>query len=240
MSRAAILLGGGHPAGDVSGGTVLDVHLHPDCPQGPLSLGERWGRAHGVGAQFTLEEAVAREAEHLRACGCDWLLPLAQEERLRGRRYSPEEILANQPRPTPVAVESRQPERAVKPATDALPKIRTAIAAADFEALESLRDGLTEEIVAQVAKDWQEALPWKTKDAYAALLQDQTAECVRPIFQDALKSPTVETRAYALCVLTGDFAQFTAFLADGWVDEAKVDAAISASGVEEMGTGYKF
>lgn len=231
MSRAAILLGCGHPAGEVSGGTVLDVHLHPDCPEGPLSLGERWGRAPGVGAQFTLEEAVEREAEHLRACGCAWLLPLAQEERLRGRRYSPEEILANRPRPTPVAVESRQPERAVKPAADTLPKIRAEIAAADFEALESLRDGLTDEVVRQVSSEWRAALPWKTKDAYAALLQDQTAECVRPIFHDALKSPTVETRAYALCVLTENFEQFTAFLADGWVDEAKVDAAISAAGL---------
>lgn len=231
MSRAAILLGCGHPAGDVSGGTVLDVHLHPDCPDGPLSLGERWGRAPGVGAQFTLKEAVEREADHLRACGCDWLLPLAQEERLRGRRYSPEEILANQPRPAPVVVESRQPVPAARAAEDTLPKIRAAIAAADFESLESLRDVLTEEIVAQVAEDWQAALSWKTKDAYAALLQDQTAECVRPLFRDALKSPTVETRAYALCVLTGNFAQFTALLTDGWVDAAKVDAAISAAGL---------
>lgn len=231
MSRAAILLGCGHPACDPSGGTVLDVHLHPDCPDGPLSLGERWGRAVGVGAQFTLQEAVAREADHLRACGCDWLLPLAQEERLRGRRYSPEEILANLPRSTPVAVESRQAVPAVKPATDTLPKIRAAIAAADFEALESLRDVLTKEIVVEIAKDWQAALPWMTKDAYAALLQDQTEECVRPIFRDALKSPTVESRAYALCVLTGNFAAFTALLADGWVDAAKVDAAISAAGL---------
>jgi hypothetical protein len=231
MSRAAILLGCGHPAGDVSGGTVLDVHLHPDCPEGPLSLGERWGRAPGVGAQFTLQEAVEREADHLRACGCAWLLPLAQEERLRGRRYSPEEILANQPRPTPVAVESCQPVPAARAAEDTPPKIRAAIAAADYEALESLRDLLTDEIVAQLAQDWQAALPWKTKDAYAALLQDQTAECVRPIFRDALNSPTVETRAYALCVLTGNFAAFTALLTDGWVDAAKVDAAIAAAEV---------
>jgi hypothetical protein len=54
---------------------------------------------------------------------------------------------------------------------------------------------------------------------------------VRPIFRDALNSPTVETRAYALCVLTGNFAAFTALLTDGWVDAAKVDAAIAAAEV---------
>lgn len=173
MSRAAITLGVGHPAGDDSGGTLLDVHLHPDCALAPLSLGERWGRGPGVGAQFTLQEAAGREAGHLQACGCGWLVTLAAEERRR--------------------------------------------------------DVLTEGIVRDIVTEWNPSLPWRTKDAWAALLQDQTAECVLPVFRDALRSPTAETRAYALCILTGDFEQFTSLLNDDSVDAAKVDAAIAAA-----------
>jgi hypothetical protein len=114
---------------------------------------------------------------------------------------------------------------------DALERCRKAITEGDFEALEGLRDVLDEGIVRTLAAEWHEGLSWSVKDAYAALLMDQTAECVQPLFRDALKSPTVETRAYALCVLTGDFEQFTALMSDGGVDEAKVDAAIAKAGL---------
>jgi len=65
-------------------------------------------------------------------------------------------------------------------------------------------------------------------DAYAALLLDQMTECVRPIFQDALLSPCVESRAYGVCVLTRDFSRFETMMTSGGLDEAKVDAAVRA------------
>lgn len=101
------------------------------------------------------------------------------------------------------------------------------IAAADFEVIEGLRDGLTDELVRAIAADWRPDLPWKVKDAYAALLMDQTAACVRPIYQDALASPTAESQAYAVCVLGGDFGLFDSLLTAGGVDDAKVKAAIA-------------
>jgi hypothetical protein len=229
MSRAAITLGTGHPPHDLAGGTVLDVHLHPDAPEGPLSLGEQWGFAPGVGAQFTLQKAAEQEAEHLRACDCDWLVLLAVEERKRGRLFSPQEILARRPPARPAVAMQSKPVKSTKPARETFEKARAAMAAGDFQALEELRDELTEEVASLIAAEWSPVLPWPVKDACAALLQDQTAECVHPIFRDALKSPAVETRAFALCVLTGDFSQFTSLLTDGWVDAAKVDAAIRAA-----------
>lgn len=231
MSTAAIALGIGHPPGDDSRRTVWDVHLHLDCPHGPLSIGERAGMAPDVGAQFTLQGAAQREAGHLIACGCEWLVHLAAVERQRGLLFSPQEILDHRPAPVPQPLERPPAKTAARPAPETLSKIREALKAGDFEALERLRDVLTDEIVRQVAQDWHARLPWTTKDAYAALLQDQTAECVLPIFQDALGSPTVETRAYALCVLTGCFSQFSSLLTHGGVDEQKVDAAIAAAGL---------
>ena len=66
-----------------------------------------------------------------------------------------------------------------------------------------------------------------TKDAHAARVLDQTSEAVRPIFRDALDSPTVESWAYAVCVVTKDFSRFDDFLIDGGVAEGPVDAAVA-------------
>jgi hypothetical protein len=226
MSSPLIVLGTGRPTDDQSGNTVLDVHLHLDHPESPISMGETWGR-QTTGAGYTLREAAeSRNEPHLRACGCEWLLLVATEERLRGRLFTPEEILARRPASTPISPPPPPTKRAKPTAPDALPKIRAAIEKQNFEALEGLRDVLNDELVHQVAADWSADLPWSVKDAYAALLMDQTAECVRPIFQDALRSPTPESRAYAVCVLTGDFSRFEAMITDGGVDEAKVDAMI--------------
>ncbi len=169
----------------------------------------------------------------IRACGCECLLLLAREEKLRGRRFTPEEILARKPAESP-DLRPQRPEtapRAKRAAADAFPKIRAAIAEGDFEALEGLRDVLDDSLVRTLASEWHAGLSWGVKDAYAALLMDQTAECVQPLFRDALKSPTVETRAYALCVLKRDFALFTELMSDGGVDEAKVNAAIAKAGL---------
>jgi hypothetical protein len=225
MPSSLILLGTGRPPGDTSGNTVLDVHLHLDHPESPISMGETWGR-QTTGAGYTLRQAAeSRNEPHLRACGCEWLLLVATEEKLRGRLFTPEEILARRPASAPVSPPPPA-KRSVPTAPDSLPKIRAAIEKQNFEALEGLRDVLNDELVHQVAADWRADLPWSVKDAYAALLMDQTAACVHPIFQDALRSPTPESRAYAVCVLKGDFSLFETMMSDGGVDAAKVDALI--------------
>ncbi len=233
MHAPAIALGFGHPPDDAQRRTVLDVHLHLDFPEGPLSLGERSGAAPDIGTQTTLQEIVERYLAHVRACGCEWLVPLAAEEKLRGRKFTPHEILARRPAPTPPLQTQAMPKptRRGKPAAELMPGILDAIAACNFEKLECLRDELSDEIVGEIVKQWHAGLPWEIKDAYASLLQDQLSDCVHPLFRDALNSPTVETRAYALCVLTGDFTQFTSVMTKGGVDAVKVDAAIAKAGL---------
>ena len=213
--------------GDPSKGTTLEVHLMPEYPDTPISLGERLG-TQSTGGGFTLQAATEyRWEEHLRACGCDWLRAVANEERLSGRIFNPEEILQRRPvapvKPPPLP--AKHPPRLVPDGT--LARIRTALAEHDFEEIERLRDVLTDDLVRTIASDWSADLDWETKDAYAALLLDHTSEAVRPIFRDALDSPTVESRAYAVCVLTKNFARFDDFLIDGGVAEEPVDAAVA-------------
>ncbi len=213
--------------GDPSRGTLLDVTLHTDYPATPISLGERWG-TQSTGSGFTLQGATEyRFEEHLRACGCDWLRAVANEERLAGRIFTPEEILQRRPAhpagPPPLPPKNPSP----RASDGTLARIRTALAEHDFEEIEGLRDVLTDDLVRTIASDWSADLDWETKDAYAALLLDHTSEAVRPIFRDALDSPTVESRAYAVCVLTKDFARFDDFLIDGGVAEEPVDAAVA-------------
>lgn len=230
MSLPHVVLG----RGKLPGTGDLDVTLHLDHPEQPLSTGEQWGAHSSNGTGFQLAQASDRAFEEvIRACGCEWLLLLATEEKLRGRRFTPQEILARRPAETRAEEpkDDRFFQKTRRNVPDALDRCRKAIAKGDFEALEGLRDVLDDGIVRTLATEWQAGLSWSAKDAYAALLMDQTAECVQPLFRDALKSPTVETRVYALCVLTGDFEQFTALMSDGGVDEAKVDAAIAKAGL---------
>lgn len=213
--------------GDPSKGTTLEVHLMPEYPDTPISLGERWG-TQSTGGGFTLQAATEyRWEEHLRACGCEWLRAVANEERLSGRIFAPEEIL--QRRPVAPATPPPLPAfNAPRPSADGtLERIRAALAALDFDEIEGLRDVLTDELVRAVASDWSADLDWETKDAYAALFLDQTSDTVGPIFRDALDSPTVESRAYAVCVLTKDFSRFDDFLVGGGVAEAPVDKAVA-------------
>lgn len=110
--------------------------------------------------------------------------------------------------------------------TDFIPQALAAIQQQDFEALESLRSHIRPEHVPELVKTWRRNFPWPIKDGYAAVLMDQSGEAVRPLMEDALNSPTVETRAYALCCLLGRFEVFDSLLSDGGVDGRKVDAAI--------------
>lgn len=221
MPATTLALGFGHWPQDHAKNTVLDVHLHLDCPATPISLGERSG-SQSTGGGFTLKQATEyRMEEHLRACGCDWLRQMAVEERLSGRIFTPEEILQRRPEVvTPLSPPKATAQRPTDPAV--LPKIRAAIKAQDYQEIEGLRDVLNDEIVRQIASEWRAELPWEVKDAYATLLMDQIADCVRPLFQDALSSPTLESRAYAVCVLTKDFGRFESMMVKGGLDEAKV------------------
>lgn len=223
----AITLGTGPMPGDPSRGTLLEVHLHTDYPATPISLGERWG-TQSTGAGFTLQGATEyRWEEHLRACGCDWLRQVANEERLSGRIFTPEEILQRRPAApaTPPPLPTKHTPRPVPDGT--LERIRAALVEHDFEEIEGLRDVLNDDLVLTIASDWSADLDWDTKEAYAALLLDQTSEAVRAIFRDALDSPTVESRAYAVCVLTKDFSRFDDLLVDGGLDAARVEAAVT-------------
>jgi hypothetical protein len=105
-------------------------------------------------------------------------------------------------------------------------KALAAIQAQDFQAIEYLRDDITKEDVYGLVSQWSSVLPWPIKDGYIALLMDQTGEVVKPIMQDALNSPSAESRAYALCSLTGNFDLFESLLSSGGVDAKKVDAAV--------------
>lgn len=222
----AITLGTGLMPGDPSRGTILEVHLHTDYPATPISLGERWG-TQSTGAGFTLQDATAyRNEEHLRACGCDWLRQVANEERLGGRVFSPMEILQRRPAGIGDSKPLPQPPLRGTSSDDTLLQIRKALRDEDYEEIEGLRDVLDDDLVHRITAYWRPDLPREMKDAYAALLLDQVADCVIPIFRDALDSPTVESRAYAVCVLTKDFSRFNDMLVEGGLDEEKVDAAV--------------
>lgn len=225
MTASAIVLGTGHLPGDHGKTTLLEVHLHPDHPATPLSLGERSG-PQSIGAGYTLQGATTYAFwEHLRACGCEWLRHVADEERLSGRVFTPEEILQRRPASEavkpPVVARQGSPKRMAK-----LEQILAAIEAQDFEEIEGLRDKLDADLVRRIAAQWRKDLPWGIKDAYAALLMDRLEDCVRPVFVDALQSPTVESRAYAVCVLSRDFGRFDGMMSEGGLDERKVDAAV--------------
>ena len=118
-----------------------------------------------------------------------------------------------------------------KPEHPKLVEMRRAVAAQDFEALEGLRDHVDGAAVTALAGDWSAGAPWPVKDAIVALVMDQTVAkypVLRPMMEDALSSPTVETRAYGLCSLTGDWGAFERWLVRGSVDGGRVDEAIGA------------
>jgi hypothetical protein len=104
-----------------------------------------------------------------------------------------------------------------------------AIERKDFEAIEGLRDKIRKPHIAPLAATWKKSMPWETKDAYIALLMDQLDDVLAPMMEDALDSPTVESRAYALMILKKDFSLNKVFWdSRGWIIQAKVDAAVRA------------
>ncbi len=102
-----------------------------------------------------------------------------------------------------------------------------AIEARDAETIEALRDVVTPDLVTRLLRTWRASLPWDAKDLYVALLMDQSESRIEALMQDALASPSVESRAYAICYLDASSVSFTELLsAGGWVDPSKVDRRI--------------
>lgn len=118
-------------------------------------------------------------------------------------------------------------KRTVLSVNEFMTKALAAIQKGDYETLESLRDEIKPEYMLRLLETWDKSMPWKTKDAYVALLMDQMGEAVKPVMEDALNSPAAESRAYALCILKGNFKFFDDLLTDGLVDVKKVDAAVA-------------
>jgi hypothetical protein len=108
----------------------------------------------------------------------------------------------------------------------------SAIVNSDFEAAESLRGSLSAQQVSEIISLYSDTKDWGQKDIAVHLLQDCEPAAVEYVMRDALRSPTAESRAIALCSLKNDFTLFERFLRNGFVDASLVDAAIQS----ELGT----
>lgn len=116
---------------------------------------------------------------------------------------------------------------AAKLENSVLAKVLKAINQQDYESMEFLRGEINEKDIPEIVKYWRKDLDWDLKDGFVTVLMDQKGPILKPLMSDALNSPTVESRAYALCVLSQDFKLFTSLLSDsGWVDADKVNAAV--------------
>lgn len=107
----------------------------------------------------------------------------------------------------------------------------------DGDAIEGLRDKIQPEHIPLLMGTWQPSLPWPIKDGYVALLMDRVGEAVRPLMEDALRSPTAEMRAIALCSLKGNLDLFTSLLTEGEVDPDKVEMALQEYLSAQQGAG---
>ncbi len=113
--------------------------------------------------------------------------------------------------------------------TDFLKRAITAIDQRDAQTVEFLRDEMRAEFIEGLLATWRQSLPWDAKDLYVALLMDQSDARIETVMQDALASPSVESRAYAVVYLDSSTHSFPSLLsAGGWVDPAKVDAAVAS------------
>ena len=111
---------------------------------------------------------------------------------------------------------------------DFVKRVLKAIDQRDGEAIEGLRGRKVDENMDALLATWRATLPWAAKDLYVGLFMDQKDARLEPMMLDALESPSVDSRAPAICYLTGSFKLFDTFLtAGGWVDPMVVDAAIA-------------
>jgi hypothetical protein len=102
----------------------------------------------------------------------------------------------------------------------------SAIMHCDMSSAESLRGSLTPAQIREIVDTYRRLSDWEPKDIAIHLLQDCDPSKVQLVMRDALRSPTVESRAIAFCSLAKDFNLFPSFLRDGVVDPNLVDTAI--------------
>jgi len=113
------------------------------------------------------------------------------------------------------------------PDTTFIRKALMAIKKQDVSTLESLRDIITEKDVKELVDLWDENMAWEVKSGFVDILMDQSGELTHELMTDALEAPNVETRAYALISVTGNFSLFEKLMdSSGWLNEEKVDNAI--------------
>ncbi len=96
---------------------------------------------------------------------------------------------------------------------------------ADFEAAETARDYLTREQADELLELYPGLSDWNQKDTVIHMLQDRFEPHMKPVFEDALNSPTTETIAVALCVMHPDQVSFEDLLDGGFVSESLVQEA---------------
>jgi len=96
---------------------------------------------------------------------------------------------------------------------------------ADFEAAEMARDTLTREQANELLELYPELSDWAQKDTVVHMLQDRFEPHMQTAFEDALKSPTTETVAVALCLMYPDQVAFEDLLDGGFVSEGLVEDA---------------
>jgi hypothetical protein len=106
------------------------------------------------------------------------------------------------------------------------------IMSCDFAQAEAMRGNLNQSQVADLVETYHRLSDWKPKDITIHLLQDCKPVEVRSVMQDALRSPTPESRAIAVCSLAEDWTLFDGFLRNGFVSAEAVDQAIQ----EKFGT----
>ena len=102
-----------------------------------------------------------------------------------------------------------------------------AIMSVDIKMAESLRGSLTADELDDIADTYRRLGDWPPKEVAAHLLQDCSAGQYADVWKNALKSPSIETRATAYGTLTGDFDSYNDFMRDGFLNGSLVDAAIA-------------
>ena len=126
--------------------------------------------------------------------------------------WMPAQILSERPK--------QSTEEVVKEALAAIEK-------GDGEWIEGMRDKIKTQHLAPIAATWKASFPWSKKDWYIALLMDHQDPILTPMMEDALDSPTAESRAYALMILKKDFSLHKdLWTKSGWIIPAKVDEAV--------------
>lgn len=109
-----------------------------------------------------------------------------------------------------------------------LGEIRAAVEARDGETIEALRGAAVETLLPELVAYYWALSDWDRKDLVIALICDHSGPVLHPIYEDALSSPTVETRGLAVSGLDDNSALFESFVVNGRVEANRVDAAIEA------------